>query len=595
MAAAIELVLVAIHLEPSPRAVALGPAMLASALDRAFGADVRTVVLDLFLQDGVAHCADRILASGPRFVGFSMYLWNRTLALAIAGELKRRDPGLVVFAGGSEATADLPGVLADPAMDFVLPGEGEELIVTAMEHLRQGLPLAELQALVAVEAAPVKDLATLQSPFLDGTLRVGKDSGQLWELSRGCPFTCDFCFESRGASGTRRIPMERVQAELELFEAAGVSQVFVLDPTFNHHRKQAKEVLRLIRRTAPAIHFFFEIRSEFLDRELAGLFAAVKCTLQIGLQSSSGAVLRNIGRTLDREDFRARILLLHEAGATYGFDLIYGLPGDSLEGFLASLDFALGLVPNHLDLFRLSVLPGTRLMATAPGFGLEHQAQNPYQVTGSPTFSGADLDRAGRIAASCDRFYNQGKAVPWFGLVQGALELPPSAIFARFADLLDTRAGDDTQALQRDCVRDLLQAGGHRPAMATVAADLITYFGHAADLAESALRDPEPAPGGPLRLNPHTRLAAFNHDPATLLENLCAGITELEDLSYVLPDQPGQVALYWRNGETALRSLTDPQAQALERLRTGQEPSADDPELAAFLESLVAEGLVLRG
>ena len=540
-----DLVLAAIHLEPSPRAVPLGPAMLASALARAFGGQVRTRVLDLFLQDRPEHCADRILESAPQAVGFSMYVWNRGLALATARELKARRPELVVFAGGAEATADLAGVLADPAIDFVLPGEGEELIVAAMALLRAGVAPEGL--LAGLRPGPVADLATLASPFLDGTLLPARYTGQLWELSRGCPFTCDFCFESRGAAGTRRIPMERVQAELELFEAAQVSQVFVLDPTFNYHRKQAKEVLRLIARTAPGIHFFFEIRSEFLDRELARLFAGIRCTLQIGLQSAQEAVLRNIGRTLDAADFQAKILLLHQAGATYGFDLIYGLPGDTLAGWKASLDFALAMVPNHLDIFRLSVLPGTRLRETAAGFGLEYQEGNPYQVLATPTFSGAELDQAGRIARACDRFYNEGKAVPWFGIVQAALELEPSELFARFADHLEAHPGADVTAQQRGFLTAQFQGQGQRPEMATVAADLATWFGACAELAEAANREPGAA---------QERSADFQHDPRALIEQLGAGITELEDLSYVLPAEPCTALLHWAGGQPEIARVT---------------------------------------
>lgn len=579
-----ELVLVAIHIEVSPRAVPLGPAMLASALKRAYPDRLGIRILDLFLDESAETCADRILASDPQAVGFSMYVWNRALALATARLLKARRPGLVIFAGGSEATADRAGVEADGPVDFVLPGEGEELIVAAVGRLLQGAAPGEVSE--GLRPGPVQDLASLSSPYLDGTLHPRDYAGQLWELSRGCPFTCDFCFEARGGSGTRRVPMARIEAELRLFEQCLVSQVFVLDPTFNYHKAQAKEVLRLIRRTAPGIHFFFEIRSEFLDRELAGLFAAIKCTLQIGLQSADPAVLRNIGRTVDPADFERKILLLHQAGASYGFDLIYGLPGDTLEGFQASLDYAMGLMPNHLDIFRLSVLPGTRLRETAAGFGLLHQAENPYQVLSSPTFSGAELDRAGRLARACDLFYNQGRAVPWFALLLTALDITPTECFGRFAGYLESHPPADVTALQRGFLLEAFRDDPN-PAQGSIAADLATWFGRSAALAEAG-----PAPSGGLRMNPQACIADFDHDPRLLLDQLAAGITELEDLTFMVPAQPCAAVLYLRDGEPGVRTLAPEEAAILRRFAAGGGLDGE-PEALRFLRSLVPEGIVL--
>jgi radical SAM superfamily enzyme YgiQ (UPF0313 family) len=440
------LVLVAIHLEPSARAVPLGPAMLAAALGRSFAEAVPTRILDCFLQETAASCADRILASDPDGVGLSLYVWNRALGREIAGLLRARKPSLLLFAGGSEATADPAGLLNEGWLDLVLPGEGEELIVDVVTRLLRGETPAEIQT--RIRPAPVQDLGTLPSPYLEGLLDPAAYPGMLWELSRGCPFRCDFCFESRGGTGIRRVPLERVRAELRHFEARGVSQVLVLDPTFNYDKRQAKAILRLIATEAPAIHFFFEVRSEFIDRELARLFGAIRCSLQIGLQSADDAVLRLINRSIDPEDFEAKVLLLHQAGVPYGFDLIYGLPGDTLEGFQASLDFALSLVPNHLDIFPLSVLPGTRLHETAPELGLQHLQEAPYTVLASPGFTQADLRAAARTARACDLMYNEGKAVPWFAILLDWLGLRPSELFARFADYLETHADPDITALQ---------------------------------------------------------------------------------------------------------------------------------------------------
>jgi len=524
------LVLVALHIEPSPRSMPLGPAMLASVLKCAFPEAIRTRVLDLFLQQSAEDCVEAILASDPDWVGFSIYVWNRALARETARLLRLRKPALLLFAGGSEVSADPEDMLNEGWLDLVLPGEGEDLIVEVLGKVLEGMAVAKIQR--SIRPGIVKDLATLPSPYLDGSLDARAYSGMLWELSRGCPFRCDFCFESRGTAGTRRVPMDRVAAELRHFEACGVSQVFVLDPTFNFDTRQAKAILRLIADEAPAIHFFFELRSEFIDAELAGLFAALRCTLQIGLQSADDAVLRRISRSIDPEDFEAKVLLLHQAGATYGFDLIYGLPGDTLAGFHASLDFALSLAPNHLDIFPLSVLPGTRLHETAPGFGLEYLRKIPYTVLASPTFSAADMGAAARTARACDLLYNQGKAVPWFALVLEALDLAPSELFSRFADFLDMHPGTeiDVTALQvaflATCFPD--------PKVAAVAADLVSYFGRSGALLEAAALDPE---------GTHVCQASFHHDPQALLGQLESGLTDLVALAEVLPEHPCRAML----------------------------------------------------
>lgn len=547
------LVLVAIHIEASARAVPLGPAMLAAVVQRAFPEAVNTRILDLFLEQSAEACAAQILASDPDWVGFSVYVWNRSLARDIARILKARKPSILLLAGGSEATADPAGLLQEGFFDLVLPGEGEALLVEVLGKLLQGTPVAELRR--TMRPSPVQDLATLPSPYLAGCLDPAAYAGMLWELSRGCPFRCDFCFESRGTEGIRRVPMERVQAELQLFETCGVSQVFVLDPTFNYDKRQAKAILRLIAAQAPAIHFFFEIRSEFIDAELAELFAAIPCSLQIGLESADDAVLRNINRTIDQEDFAAKVLLLHQAGAPYGFDLIYGLPGDTLEGFQASLDFALGLVPNHLDIFPLAVLPGTRLHETAPAFGLRHLADIPYTVLAAPGFSAADMATAARLAQACDRLYNQGRAVPWFGLLLEALDLTPSALFKRFADFLDAQLPAELPAeltaqqvaFFTTCLADAKQAA--------VAADIVTYFGHSGALLE--------AEGS----HPPARLVSFHHDPHALLEQLEAGVTELAALAWMLEEAPCQALLSVEAGEARVQVLSLAEAAALQRLQ----------------------------
>ena len=50
-----KLLLASIHIEPSPRAVPLGPAMLAAMLDRELPDQLETVLMDFYLQQSAAE------------------------------------------------------------------------------------------------------------------------------------------------------------------------------------------------------------------------------------------------------------------------------------------------------------------------------------------------------------------------------------------------------------------------------------------------------------------------------------------------------------------------------------------------------------
>ena len=208
----------------------------------------------------------------------------------------------------------------------------------------------------------------------------------------------------------------------------------------------------------------------------------------------------------------------------YGFDLIYGLPGDTFEGFCASLDFAMGLIPNHVDIFPLAVLPGTRLQETAPLFQLEHQSHAPYQVLASPEFSAGDMARAAELAHAFELFYNQGQAVPWFASVVQAVALTPSAFMRAFASWLKTRPVDEIVPLQIAFIGDLFEQHG-QGMLTDMAVDIMTYFGRF-----EALSDDETP-------------VAFTHNPSDLLEQLEQGVTALEDLCQLLPPAPCSASL----------------------------------------------------
>ncbi|MBD0327200.1 MAG: radical SAM family heme chaperone HemW [Pyrinomonadaceae bacterium] len=81
-----------------------------------------------------------------------------------------------------------------------------------------------------------------------------------------------------------------------------------------------------------------------------------------GAQTFDDRELRQLGRTHTALDVRLTIDFLREAGFTnVSFDLIAGLPGQTLRSWERNLDEALKLRPEHLSFYLLEVHEGTPL------------------------------------------------------------------------------------------------------------------------------------------------------------------------------------------------------------------------------------------
>lgn len=622
-ASAMHLHLITIHVRPSPQAVPLAAAFLRASVEARFGrrAPAPVTVTSAAYAAGTAieTILAGIVAEQPQIVGFSLCVWNRALCAELVTRLRTLLPATLLLGGGPEATADPGGLLAEAPFDLLVVGEGEGTLVALLDRLVTGTPLDDLDGIarrgadgaIVRSSPPLSDLDRLPSPWLSGLLDEQIPRGVLWQLGRGCSFGCDFCFDGMGSRTVRRFSLERLAAELDYLVQHGAHQVFVLDSTFNQDLPRAKTLLKLIRNKARHVHFHFEVRHEFLDAESARLFGEIACSLQIGLQSAAPEVLQQVGRSFDRETFVRKIALLNEAGATFGFDLIYGLPGDSLARFRESLDFALGLYPNQLDIFPLAILPGTRLAARAEALTLDSLPHPPYTLTASPTFPPDDLALARRLGAACDLFYSRGKAVAWFNGVVAALKLNPAAFLGAFADWLHAAtgrepdvAGHDDAAiwqLQRAFLGDSFARRG-LDRLLPVALDFVDYHYHYAATVQGPAEEPARNPARldllhvPLRRTAGARLVSFHYDIDALL---ALGEPQLARCASRLKPVGSFALIYLRSGAVCTEALPEGYFRLLERLdgrtpagRIAAELGIAGDEARKFLRIAAGEGIV---
>ncbi len=494
--------------EKSPQALPLGAACIASAIKQSeLSRELCNVKLTAFSMEdqdcSAASIFKKLIEEKPQIVCFSVFVWNRLLLEEVSQKLREKD--IITIAGGPEITAH-PEVFT--AFDYTVSGEGEIKVPALVAKLLSGTedntkPAKDghHQAEKECQLANAQiDLASLSSPYLDGTIDPAEYGGALWELARGCPFKCSYCYESKGSKTVRLFPMERIRAELELFAAKKIPQVFVLDPTYNANKERALQILRLMAEKTPDTFYYFEARAEFITPELARAFTKIPCAVQIGLQSANPDVLALVHRPFNKKNFTKNIAILNREGVIFGFDLIYGLPGETLRGFKDGIDFAISLYPNNLELFCLSVLPGTDLFDRASDLHLTFESQPPYHIIHTDLFSKDDISRAASLSAACDLFYNQGRAVPWFNTICHAAKIRPSQFFSQFADHLNAcKAGGSgngclpnltnlqhpqIEKLQLDFVKKVFDRAGLQR-LFSAAKDLISLNGALARTQES--------------------------------------------------------------------------------------------------------------
>ncbi|MBU2262733.1 MAG: radical SAM family heme chaperone HemW [Proteobacteria bacterium] len=95
---------------------------------------------------------------------------------------------------------------------------------------------------------------------------------------------------------------------------------------------------------------------------LAGLHRAGVNRINIGVQSFNDETLAFLGRRHDRRQAVAAVAAARTAGIeNIGLDLIYGVPGQGMDAWLATLCEAAALNPDHLSCYQLTLETATPL------------------------------------------------------------------------------------------------------------------------------------------------------------------------------------------------------------------------------------------
>ena len=189
--------------EDKPFNLPMGLVYLGSALKKA-GYPVR---LYHITQYQIEETARQIAVSKPLFMGVSVLTGASTLHnLVFSQRVRNLEPNIPIIWGGHHPTVTPEQCLAEPCVDYVFMGEGEEGIVQFARAVELNKGFKSIPGLVmkidgkAFRNSPpvlIKNLDTLDFnlDLLDNASQYVSGSGNvmMFQTSRGCPFHCGFC------------------------------------------------------------------------------------------------------------------------------------------------------------------------------------------------------------------------------------------------------------------------------------------------------------------------------------------------------------------------------------------------------------------
>lgn len=184
--------------------------------------------------------------------------------------------------------------------------------------------------------------------------------------ARVCPY-CDFAVRTGDAARRRRFT-EALIREIGLHDTTALRFDTVyfgggtpsqLEP---EHLARVLEALRAQLALEPGTRIYLEANPEDVtEARIVDWRRLGVTTLSLGVQALDDAALSFLGRAHDVDGARRAVDLALGAGfETVSVDLIYGLPGQTLEALPHELDRALALGVDHLSCYQLTVHEGTR-------------------------------------------------------------------------------------------------------------------------------------------------------------------------------------------------------------------------------------------
>ena len=400
----------------------LGLAYLAAVLRQA-GHVVR--ILDANVErDAFRAIRDRIEDVRPDIVGISVVSQLFRTSMKIAALAKEARPGVTVILGGSHPTVFPEAVAAEPNVDYVVHGEGEDTIVELAAALERGDGVRGILGIAyrdggRVNVHPprplIQDLDRLPFPAYD-LLPVGRyvlpqaTRTPFMEMitSRGCAYRCVFC-DARVVMGEkyRFHSPERTLAEIGyLIRLFGVREIIFKDSEFVQNRARTERLCELLAEARLPVRWICNGRVGKIDAALMKKMKDAGCELvMFGVESGDQDILNRLKKGFVLAQVRKTFRDAAEAGLKTSANFMIGNPGESAADVRKSIRLARDIGAGFAYFEYLFPYPGTGLYRTALAEGWIPKDFDPSTVPAFQSPMNATLMDARELSRLLRRAY----------------------------------------------------------------------------------------------------------------------------------------------------------------------------------------------
>lgn len=184
--------------------------------------------------------------------------------------------------------------------------------------------------------------------------------------------------------------------------------------------------IRSLLTISPNAEITLEANPGTVERDSFAAYSQAGITrVSLGAQSFDDASLKQIGRIHGREDVLRAVESLHSSGMeNFNIDLMYGLPGQTVDMAVSDIRQAIDCRPAHLSHYNLTLEPNTAFAANPPSLPDEEQCWEMQDACGQSMaeagFDGYEISAWSRPGRACKHNLNYWRFGDYLAIGAGA-------------------------------------------------------------------------------------------------------------------------------------------------------------------------------